>query len=328
MTRNSRAAGVRMGVVGVGDFGARHAAVAAALPEIELVGVADHDGDRARAIGGRYGVPSFPDAASLLTGRRVDAVVIATPERHHLADLEVVLRAGVHALVEKPLVAGVAEADRVRELVRGSDRIVLPGHVSRFLPGFAALRERVRGQRVQALRAVRGVPRARLDLHGAGHPALVAMVHDLDLLHALVAAPLDDVSSVQRWTEPGRPHPQIVLAQLRFADGTVASVENHWTLPHERQYVDARLEVITDRETLTLATPGAGLRIGAADGDYLPDTELDTWVAGLPVGALATQMRHFGACVAASRPSEVVGVEDALWAVETASRIARQTPER
>jgi predicted dehydrogenase len=170
------------------------------------------------------------------------------------------------------------------------------------------------------------VPAERLDLHGSEHPALVAMVHDLDLVRAFVTAELRDVTSVQRWTDDSRPHPQIVLAHLTFADGTVASVENYWTLPHSRQYIDARLEVTTDRSIGHVTVPASGLRVVHSGGEDLPDIELEATVAGLPVGALATQLRHFAACVRAGHRSPVVNVDDALWAVRVAARIAAQVP--
>jgi UDP-N-acetylglucosamine 3-dehydrogenase len=317
---------IRLGVIGVGDFGARHAAIAAALAEVDLVAVADRNGTRAAAIGERYGARPFPDAAALLDETGVDAVVIATPEHRHLADLELALAARVPALVEKPIVATAGQAAQVRALVRPAGCLVMPAHVSRFLPAFAELRDRLRGHTVRAVRAVRVVPAARLDLHGTEHPALVAMVHDLDLVHALVPEALDTVASVQRRTDPGRAHPQVVLAHLQFTDGVVASVENYWTLPHERQYIDARLEVTTDRALMRMQTPAGALHIATAEGDFLPDTELEAWVAGLPVGALATQMRHFVDCVVSGRVSTVVTVDDALWSVEVAARIAEQAP--
>jgi predicted dehydrogenase len=153
------------------------------------------------------------------------------------------------------------------------------------------------------------------------------MVHDLDLVRAVVPGDLVDVTSVQSWTDPDRPYPQVVMAHLRFADGTLASVENHWTLPHARQYIDARLEVVTRSWTAHLRVPGGALRIVEQDGDVLPDTELDAAVAGLPVGALATQLRHFAQCVAQGRPSDVVDLEDAFWSVEVAARITAQQPQ-
>jgi predicted dehydrogenase len=319
--------GVRVGVVGAGDFGIRHVAVAAALPEVELVAVADPSPDRAELVRSRWAVPTCRDVGELLREHRPEAVVIATPQALHLSDVTAAVTAGVHALVEKPIISAGAEADELARLCAAHPEVVvMPAHVSRFLPSVATLRNRLAGERVTAVRAIRVVPAERLDLHGSEHPALVAMVHDLDLVRAFVPAELADVTSVQRWTDDSRPHPQIVLAHLTFTDGTVASVENYWTLPHSRQYIDARLEVTTDRTLGHLVVPGSGLRLVHATGEELPDIELEATVAGLPVGALATQLRHFVACVRAGHGSPVVNVDDALWAVRVAARIAEQVP--
>ncbi len=237
---------IRVGVVGAGDFGMRHAAVAAALPEAELVAVADPSPERTRLAHRNWGVAQCRDIDELLAVARPDAVIVATPQSRHLADVTAAVGARVPALVEKPMVGAGDDADDLEELVAANpDVVVMPAHVSRFLPSVAALRERFAAHRITSVRAVRVVPAERLDLHGRDHPALVAMVHDLDLVRAFVSAPLVEVSSVQSWIDPTRPHPQIVLAHLRFDSGTVASVENYWSLPHSRQYIDARMEVAT-----------------------------------------------------------------------------------
>lgn len=241
----------------------------------------------------------------------------------------VAVEAGVHALVEKPVVAAGDEAERLDRLVRAHpDVVVMPAHVSRFLPAVAALRDRFASQHVVAVRAIRTVPSERLGLHGGEHPALVAMVHDLDLVRAFVPAQVRHVSSIQRWTDDSRPFPQIVMAHVVFEDATLASVENHWTLPHGRQYIDARLEVTTDQEIGYVSVPSHGLRVVARDGDVTPDTDLEPRVAGLPVGALATQLRHFAACARAGTSSSIVSVQDAIWSVRIAADIAAQTPFR
>jgi predicted dehydrogenase len=319
---------VRVGIVGVGDFGRRHAAIAAALPEVELVAVADRDEARAGRVAAELGTAPAASVEDLLARHDVDAVVVATPQRCHLSDVRAALAAGAAVLVEKPVVTASSEADELRHLAASTGGLVVPAHVSRFLPAVAQLRQRVAVDPVVAVRAVRAVPVERLDLHGGEHPALVAMVHDLDLIRSVVPAELADVSSVQSWTDPSRPHPQVVMAHLRFADGSLASVDNHWTLPHARQYIDARLEVVTRRWTAHLRVPGGALRIVEENGDLLPDTELEATVAGLPVGALATQLRHFAQCVAEGRRSDVVDLEDGLWSVEVAARIAAQQPPR
>lgn len=319
---------VRIGIVGVGDFGRRHAAIAAALPEVDLVAVADRDQARARSVAAELGTAASTGIDELLAVHQVDGVVIATPERCHLSDVKAAVAVGVGVLVEKPVVTARSQVDELRQLVESTGALVVPAHVSRFLPAVAQLRKRVAQDPVVAVRAIRVVPVERLDLHGGEPPALVAMVHDLDLVRALVPGDLVNVSSVQSWTDLNRPYPQVIMSHLSFADGTLASVENHWTLPHARQYIDARLEVVTRRWTAHLHVPGGALRIVEESGDLLPDTELEATVAGLPVGALATQLRHFAQCVAQGRPSDVVDLEDAFWSVEVAARITAQQPPR
>lgn len=318
---------VRIVVVGVGDFGARHAAVVAALGEAQLVGVVDADRDRAAAVARLHSVPSFQHLTEAVEQVRPDAVVISTPQNHHLEGVREALEVDLPVLVEKPVVGSVADADRLLELLqKHPSAIVMPAHVSRFTAGFAAARERLAGAKIQSVRAIRVVPHERLALHGAEHPALVAMVHDLDLVRALVPAEVVGISSVQQRTVVGAPHPQIVMAHLNFADGTLASVENYWTMPHARTYIDARLEVTTKDELVTVTLPSGAVRVTTADGDFIPDTDLEGWVAGMPTGALGTQMRHFVSCVRDQRPSSLITVEEAVWSCRVAARIAAQDP--
>ncbi|MBW4721385.1 Gfo/Idh/MocA family protein [Saccharothrix obliqua] len=311
---------VRVAVVGVGDFGVRHAHIAAALAEYELVAVVDLDAARAREVAAGLGVAAATDWHDVLD--RVDALVIATPEDAHVECAETAARAGVHSLIEKPVDLDPARCRALATTAAETGTVILPGHVSRFLPEFAELRRAVRCERVLAAHARRVVPRARLDLHGRHHPAYVAMVHDLDLVRALCPGDLGEVVARSANREPSRPHPQSVWATLAFADGVTATVENHWTQPHERQYIDSELVVVTGSRQLRLKLPSDALTISDAAGDWRPDTRLDGTVGGVPTGALATEHRHFAACVREGRQSEVVSLDDAAWAVEVAGRIA------
>ncbi|MDR5699551.1 Gfo/Idh/MocA family protein [Agromyces aerolatus] len=315
---------VRVVMVGAGDFGMRHIATAAALPELEVVAVADRDAARAAAAAARTGATAHASLAEALAGVAVDAVVIATPPAAHAADLRLAVDRGLPALVEKPVVTTAAELEELDTLDEAQKALVFPAHVSRFLPTFVAMREHVAGRRIRMIRAVRIVPAERVALHGDAHPALSAMVHDLDLIRALVPERLVHVQSEQAWTDDSRPFPQSVIAHLRFADGTIASVDNSWSLPHTRRYIDARMEVLADGLSASLALPGGGLRLDTVDGDFVPDVELEASAYGLPVGALATQLRHFAASVAGRPVERAVTLDEALWSVRTALTIVEQ----
>src|SRR5690349_14277864 len=104
----------RIGVIGVGTLGARHARVLAELarePAAPLVyeGAFDLRPERAAAVCGEFGGTSFPTLAALLDA--VDGVVVAAPTVRHAELATAALAQGRDALVEKPLADTVAHAD-------------------------------------------------------------------------------------------------------------------------------------------------------------------------------------------------------------------------
>lgn len=315
---------VRVAVVGTGDFGQRHVAVLASLPEFELVAVADRDEARARATAAAHGARAFESFGTLLGELDLDAAVIATPPGAHFADVMLALGRGIPVLVEKPVVTSEADLAGLEALPPSQCRLILPGHISRYLPSFGALRQRMQGETVRAVRAVRYVPQERIAMHGESHPALSAMVHDFDLIRALVPAELTHVSSVQSWIDPARPHPQAVFVHLRFGDGTIASVDNLWTMPHSRQYIDARLEVSSDETFAALSLPGGEVSFSTPGGEYAPAIELEGSVYGIPAGAMANQLRYFAAHVRGTAAEPSVTLEDALWSVRLALQVQSQ----
>lgn len=319
---------IRIGVVGCGDFGERHVRTVAALPEYELVALADRNTERATHLGRELGALACEDLPSMLAATPVDAVVIATPPAAHNDDIRVCLERSIPCLTEKPLVDTRAGWFELSQLSDAEKRLVCPAHISRFLPSFAQLQTELGDERVMTIRATRIVPRARLDLHGEVHPALSAMVHDLDLVRALIQSPLAAVHSEQEWVDVSRPFPQRVTATLEFAGGETAIVQNHWTQSHERQYIDATLDVETATQRAKMSLPGRALTLNREDGLHVPEIDLDGAVAGVPTGALATQLRHFAAYVSGARSHFDVPFDDALWSVDAALTIAEQMPAR
>lgn len=315
-------------MIGAGDFGIRHVSAIARMAEFELCAVADRDASRAQTACREFGGAPFADLGEVIAAVRLDAVVIATPPHAHATDIVRAVGVGLPALVEKPVVATVDELDLLAALPAAQRDLIHPAHVSRYLPAFAALRERLATERIRLIRAVRVVPAERVALHGDTHPALAAMVHDLDLVRALVGAELENVTSVQNWSDDIRPYPQSVAATLSFDDGTIASIDNTWTMPHTRQYIDARLEVFADGFSASLSLPSGGLRWADADGPALPDVDLEGDVYGIPAGALATELRSFAAAVADRTTRRGVTLDEAEWTVRTALRIAADQPHR
>jgi UDP-N-acetyl-2-amino-2-deoxyglucuronate dehydrogenase len=100
---------VRTAVIGCGDVSVVHLAAIGKLPGVELAGVCDLDPGRTR----RLTVPTFTDHRQLLRSVRPEVVHICTPHDQHVEVAIDCLEAGVAVLLEKPVAATVAEADRL-----------------------------------------------------------------------------------------------------------------------------------------------------------------------------------------------------------------------
>lgn len=68
---------IRVGVIGVGDFGRNHVRVFHDLPGAELVGIHDADPERARQVAAEFDTQAFPSVAQL--AENIDAACVAVP---------------------------------------------------------------------------------------------------------------------------------------------------------------------------------------------------------------------------------------------------------
>jgi predicted dehydrogenase len=115
---------IRFAVVGVGanvfDLHAR----ALKATALEVVGVADINGQAAEARAEELGCPAFTDHRELLSATRPEAVAVLAPHPFHAGIAIDCLRAGAHVLVEKPIADEVLEADRIIDAARQANRLV------------------------------------------------------------------------------------------------------------------------------------------------------------------------------------------------------------
>jgi len=93
----------RLGLVGYGEIAREHVAALAAVPELELVAIAEPDaGARDRAAEATK-LATCSSAEELLLEHRVDAVLVCSPPSSHEGIATLALESGKHVLCEKPL---------------------------------------------------------------------------------------------------------------------------------------------------------------------------------------------------------------------------------
>jgi predicted dehydrogenase len=124
---------VRIGIIGCGWIGSKHAEYLQAVRNARLVAAADVDVARAEAMRAHApDVAAFDDYRELLTRDDVDAVILATPAQGRPALIADALAAGKHVYCEKPIAVTLDEADEVVRLVEASDRTFMMGFTRRF----------------------------------------------------------------------------------------------------------------------------------------------------------------------------------------------------
>jgi len=104
-------------VIGCGPIGNLHARLYAGMEEVELAGVCDILGERARECGERLGVGWFTDARAMLERAKPHLVSIATGGYEYASDhyepTLLALDAGCHVLCEKPICNDISKAEEM-----------------------------------------------------------------------------------------------------------------------------------------------------------------------------------------------------------------------
>ena len=208
--------GIRVGVVGLGAFGRHHVRHYGMNPDARLVAVADLDATRAAEHAAQSGAIALSDHRDMIG--KVDAVSVTAISTQHYAIARDLIDAGIHVFVEKPLAVDQAGAEDLAARAAARGVILQVGHIERFSPAVMALQERVTDPR--RISAVRTTP-----WHGRSSDVdviLDIMIHDIDIVLALVDAPVasvagDGASSVTD-------HVDEAEAWITFANGAIATL--------------------------------------------------------------------------------------------------------
>lgn len=333
---------VRVGILGLGNWGRLHAETLATLPDARLAAVCDLDaGRRAAALeairrkaaspGGR--IQEYDDLDACLRHADLDALVIATRDEQHSEHATAALERGWHVLVEKPFATTLGEARRVQAAAISAGRVVLAGTILRFSIPHRQLADAVHAGRVgRALhvRGVRYVTAAWLSRTPI-HTAMRLSVHDIDLALWLTGQRVRRVAAAGH-TLPGENRPRSLILLLWLAGGASAVVETHYvlpptfpsnTLPPEELGARVGTVEVFGESGIARLDDSAGLGIWTRDGAYSPDLFVTPQLDGRIMGAMRAELEHFVSCAAAGAPSSVAPLQDSVHGIAVAEAAAR-----
>ena len=102
----------KIGLIGAGLVGPRHARTITAQPQCELTAVLATGEDESRQVASDYGAAYYTSRKDFFIND-YDGVVIATPNETHCYYLNLCAEQGIPALVEKPLFSSARDLDHL-----------------------------------------------------------------------------------------------------------------------------------------------------------------------------------------------------------------------
>jgi predicted dehydrogenase len=208
--------GVRVAVIGVGHLGRHHARILSGLPGADLVAVVDANEARAAEVAATCDTRALTDARDVLG--QVDAVTVAVPTEHHLEVARPFLARGIPTLVEKPIARSEREANALLEAAAAGGTFVAAGHTERYNPAVQAALPLVTTPRFVEVHRLGVFPERSLDID----VVFDLMIHDLDIVSALVRSPVASLEAVG--VPVLTPRVDIANVRLRFESGCIANL--------------------------------------------------------------------------------------------------------
>ena len=207
---------LKAGVLGAGHLGKIHLKLLQQSTKYDLVGFYDANKKASEQIEAEFGYKSFPTMEDLIEAS--DMVVVVTPTSTHFECAKMVINAGKHLFIEKPITETVTQAEQIRDLAKEKKVRGQVGQVERFNPAFQAIRDKIHNPMfIETHRLAEFNPRGTdvsvvLDL----------MIHDIDAILSVVKSPVKAVSAsgVSVISET----PDIANARIEFEKGCVANL--------------------------------------------------------------------------------------------------------
>jgi predicted dehydrogenase len=226
---------VRLGLIGLGVAGQRHAAAFRKIDGVVLAAAAD-PAPAAREVAAGLGVPLHPGYTEMLAAESLNAVVLSLPHAMLAAAAIACAQRGLHMILEKPMALTLRDADAVLEAARSAGVRLMVNFVHRFRAEYRQAKALIAG-------GVIGRPAIVLDSMTSGRSVMPGWVwdraisgggmmmyngvHSIDRVAWLAGSPIRRVSGAAgTFSYPVEVEDNLVGA-LEFADGTLGVVIQH-----------------------------------------------------------------------------------------------------
>ncbi|GLI30101.1 MULTISPECIES: Gfo/Idh/MocA family protein [Brachybacterium] len=222
---------LRAGLIGLGMMGRHHARNLRALDGVDLVAVADAQGD---PHGAAPGLDVLPDVDALIAAG-IDYAIVAVPTQFHRDVALALASAGIHTLVEKPLAFDIGEAEEITAAYETAGLVGAVGYIERYNPALQAMRKRIAegqlGEIYQIVTRRQGAFPARIRDVGVVKDLAT---HDLDLTAWVAKSQFSSVAATST-RRSGRQDEDMVSITGQLEDGTITNHLVNWLSPFKER---------------------------------------------------------------------------------------------
>ncbi|HWE02314.1 MAG TPA: Gfo/Idh/MocA family oxidoreductase [Tepidisphaeraceae bacterium] len=320
------AQGIRVGIIGAGWPGLRHAEGYKQAGGFQIAAVSDLIPARRRKLMDEMGAGrEYADANDLLKDVQVDAVSVCLPNALHLPIVLAALKAGKHVICETPPALNAGEAKKISAAAAKAGKVLLYGFQRRFGGaeqaaqlaidrGYIGLPYHVRASWMRT----RGVPTGTgwyADRAKAGGGAMIDMgIQLLDLAWTLLGRPKPTAAFAvfnQRFrgalpADVPYDVEDAGFALIKFEGERSLELSASWAINQPPRDNGTKCQVYADKGALVVYNPqGPLLYRGFQPGGEAKETPLKT----PKTVQYHAMMRHFKECIAGTMTPAVGGSE-------------------
>jgi predicted dehydrogenase len=222
----------KVGVIGAGSMGQNHIRVLLGMDsqnEVIAYDPATRELDSSRA----HLVPSIAE----LVASGVDYAVVSTPSHTHFQIATQLAVSGVPTLIEKPVTLNIEDAVSLEESFRSNNTFAAVGHVERFNPAFALMREKIAdglvGEVAKISTSRTGPYSGRIQDAGV---IFDLAAHDVDLVTWLTSSGIEQFSAIGK-SYLGLNNEDTLLVHGRLHGGQLFSHDINWLTPRKQREV-------------------------------------------------------------------------------------------
>ncbi|MEM7129423.1 MAG: Gfo/Idh/MocA family oxidoreductase [Chloroflexota bacterium] len=231
---------LRVGIIGAGQVGERHAIGFDQTDTTDVVAIADLLPERVNPLAERFGAQAFTDWRKMVE-IGLDILVVGLPHNMHVAPAEAAAGRGIHMMMEKPIATTLADGQRIVEVCREANVKITTSFVHRYREEIRLLKQWIADGKIGTPQTVNETMNGQRGAHlpawvyskeaAGGGSLMYSAIHAVDRIRWLVNSEVTAVtaqtrtyqadSGVESDVENG------VMAMLTFANGVVANLSNN-----------------------------------------------------------------------------------------------------